>query len=351
MALKVVYLFGAGATQAVLRSSTSLSLLTADIQTKIEGQYSSRGFNNKVWSELTTTGNDVEHLISVLETQHNYYASEKIRKYYRDAIVDISNPISISPPLKNLYSVLIDLHNIKDLGEELQCLMTLNYEDILENTIKKIFKLPIDYCLHPNKNISLKDPVKILKLHGSFSWQNTRPISVRKMKSISSANTLWIPPGVDKKKDNYPFNYLWGQAVENLLECDILRVVGCSLSRNDWALIPILYTVQKFNESGKVLDIEIIDFPATAEKIIDNYRYIKFKKITELPEFIGFYKKLFPAASTADVITEINNKFIDKAKANPFYEWLDSKLDYLYDDKLIDISTPKKIAYNFYHKI
>ena len=54
MALKVIYLFGAGATQAVLRSSTSSSLLTADIQSKIQGLYSSKGFNKKVWSELTT---------------------------------------------------------------------------------------------------------------------------------------------------------------------------------------------------------------------------------------------------------------------------------------------------------
>ena len=67
------------------------------------------------------------------------------------------------------------------------------------------------------------------------------------MNSISSSNTLWIPPGVDKKRENYPFNYLWGQAVENLLECDVLRVIGCSLSRNDWGMIPILYTIQRFN--------------------------------------------------------------------------------------------------------
>lgn len=351
MALKVSYLFGAGATQAVLKSSTSLSLLTPDIQTKIEGTYSSKGIDPKIWSELTTEGNDVEHLISVLETQHNYHASEKIRKYYRDAIVEIAHPISAFPPQKNLYSALIDMHNIDNTGEELECFITLNYEDILENTIKKIFKKQVDYCLDSNNSKANKDSIKVLKLHGSFNWQNTRPIEISTMRSVSSSKTLWIPPGVDKKKDNYPFNYLWGKAVETLYHCDILRVVGCSLSRNDWGLIPILYTIQKFNKSGKILDIEIIDFPKTAETIIGNYRYMKFKKLTDIPEFIGFYKKLFSSASTSEIVVEINNKFSDTSKSNPFYEWLDCKLDNLYDDKAIDISTELNIAYNFYHKI
>lgn len=353
---KVVYLFGAGATQAVLKSNSPLDgLLTKDIQEKIKKKYTSRGLNGRIWNELISVS-DIEHLISVLETQHKNQASEKIRKYYRESIIEIAEPISKNPPKKNLYSVLIDYYNINNLDEELLCFITLNYEDILERTIKSLFNREIDYSLHSNGNKPQSDAIKVLKLHGSFNWQNTRPVSIKNMTTKNSLNSLWIPPGVEKRKDNYPFNILWGQATEYLMQCDILRVVGCSLSRNDWGLIPILYTIQKFNDSKKNTEIEIIDYPSTAQNIIENYKYMKFISITDIPEFLEFYKKKLPVASPINLISEINAKFSDKDKSNPFYEWLDAKIDYLvYSQTRIDngfnIKTAKNIAYNFYHKL
>jgi hypothetical protein len=350
---KVVYLFGAGATQAVLKSiNPSLSLLTQDIQDKIRLDYSPKGLDKKIWSALITTP-DIEHLISVLESQHNYSASERIRKYYRDAIIGIivGSPELRKLPTKNLYSVLIDLHkNINELDEELLCFITLNYEDILEKTIKTLFRLKIDYSLYPDRSNHRSDTIKVLKLHGSFNWQNTRPITVKKMTSRSS-NALWIPPGVEKRKDNYPFNLLWGQATESLMQCDILRIVGCSLSRNDWGLIPILYTVQQFSNIGKKFEIEIIDYPLTAAFIIDNYKYMEFKPFTKLPEILNFYRNLFPSANSAQLIEQIKDKFSDKEKSNPFYEWLEAKIYYLFDKLKLNIKTQPNIVYNFYHKI
>jgi len=347
---KVVYLFGAGATQAVLKSNNPLDgLLTKDIQDKIKNKYTSKVLNGKIWNELISV-TDIEHLISVLETQHQNSASEKIRKYYRESIIEIAEPISKNPPKKNLYSVLIDYYNIKNLDEELLCFITLNYEDILERTIKSLFNREIDYALHSNKIKPRPDAIKVLKLHGSFNWQNTRPIRIKNMTTKNSPNSLWIPPGVEKKKDNYPFNILWGIAIEYLMQCDILRVVGCSLSRNDWGLIPMLYTIQKFNDSLKKIEIEIIDYPATAQNIIENYKYIKFISITDIPEFLGFYKKKLPVASHSDLINEIKAKFSDTDKSNPFYEWLDAKIDYLIDSG-VNIKTENNFVYNFYHKL
>ena len=350
---KVVYLFGAGATQAVLKSiDPSYSLLTSDIQTNILNRCHSKSLNKKVWNELTTLGNDIEHLISVLESQHHYYSSERIRKYYRDAIVDISKEISEKPSQQNLYSVLIDLHkNVNNYEEELLCFITLNYEDILEQTVKKIFNLKVDYSLYPNKLNSNSDSIKVLKLHGSFNWINTRPITIRKMVSASSSRTLWIPPGVEKRKENYPFNILWGKAIENLMECDVLRIVGCSLSRNDWGLIPILYTVQRFDNTGDVLDIELIDYPSVTNKIIDDYGYMKFKTLTEMPDFMNFYRKQFPNASQAQIIDEIKANFSDKDKSNPFYDWLDAKIDYAIEKLNLNIKTSKNIVNKFYYKV
>lgn len=347
---KVVYLFGAGATQAVLKSNNPTDgLLTKDIQEKIENKYKSRGLTKKIWNELISVS-DIEHLISVLETQHQNQASEKIRKYYRESIIEIAEPISKNPPQKNLYSVLIDYYNIENLDEELVCFITLNYEDILERTIISLFNRQIDYSLYSNSIKLLPDAIKVLKLHGSFNWQNTRPVSIKNMTIKNSPNSLWIPPGVEKRKDNYPFNILWGQATEYLMQCDILRVVGCSLSRNDWGLIPILYTVQKFNVSKINTEIEIIDYPSTAQNIIDNYKYMKFTSITDIPEFLEFHKKKLPFASSIALTEEINAKFNDRDKSNPFYEWLDAKIDYLFY-KGVNIKTVDNIVYNFYNKI
>ncbi len=347
---KVVYLFGAGATQAVLKSNNPLDgLLTKDIQEKIETKFKSRGLNKEIWNELISVS-DIEHLISVLETQHQNQASEKIRKYYRESIIEIAEPISKNPPKKNLYSVLIDYYNIQNLDEELVCFITLNYEDILERTIVSLFNRQINYSLYSNSIELPSDAIKVLKLHGSFNWQNTRPVSIKNMTIKNSPYSLWIPPGVEKRKDNYPFNILWGHATEYLMQCDILRLVGCSLSRNDWGLIPILYTIQKFNDSKKNTEIEIIDYPSTAKNIIENYKYMTFISITDIPDFFKFHKKKFPHASNSDLIKEINAKFSDKDKSNPFYEWLDAKIDYLVD-KGINIKTANNFVYNFYNKL
>jgi len=348
---KVVYLFGAGATHAVVNAfNPDLGLLTNNIQEEIEANYSSRGMDNTIWNELVTQGNDVEHLISVLESQHNYSASEKLKKYYRDAIVNLSEKIPGNPFPTNLYSVLIDFHNIKDINEELLSFISLNYEDILERTIKAHFNCDVDYVIKPDKKKSRKSSYKVYKLHGSFNWFNSRPISVRKMTAIKSKNTLWIPPGVEKRKENYPFNLLWGKVIEDLLNCDILRVVGCSLSRNDWGLIPILYTVQRFNQNKKGIDIEIIDFPDTAKKISSTYKYLNVKSLTDLPDFIAFYKKQFSnASSQSEITSEIETKFSDTSKINPFQEWLDAKADFLQSQE-IDIRTERNYLYNFYYK-
>ena len=90
-----------------------------------------------------------------------------------------------------------------------------------------------------------------MAMNNGFS--NRRPIRVKSMTSLNKKdNALWIPPGVDKRTEYYPFNLLWGKAKEFLMNCDILRIVGCSLNRNDWALIPILYIIQKFNDNRKL---------------------------------------------------------------------------------------------------
>lgn len=280
MSKKVIYLFGAGATQAVIKDiDLDKGLMTSDIQKLISKKYPKRGIEDTIWHELITV-KDIEHLISVLEAQYHYATTEKLRRYYQRALVELAIDISVSDTA-TLYTVLTDLHmNIPDLDEELLCFITLNYEDILENSIKRHLKCDIDYTILTSRPTKNENPIRVIKLHGSFNWKNSRPVQIRSMKSLADrGNALWIPPGVEKRKDNYPFNSLWGKAKDFLLECDILRIVGCSLSRNDWGLIPILYTVQKFNDKTNI-EIEIIDYLQTGQRIKENYSYLNVKNIT-----------------------------------------------------------------------
>ena len=140
MTKKVIYLFGAGATQAVIKDlDPEKSLMTPDIQKLIENKYSNREIEARIWNELTTV-KDIEHLISVLESQYNYSTSELLRQYYRMALVELANEVNISDSA-TLYTVLSDLYvNRSGLEEELLCFITLNYEDILERSIKEQLK-------------------------------------------------------------------------------------------------------------------------------------------------------------------------------------------------------------------
>ena len=349
---KVVYLLGAGATEAVVRQISPLNgLLTRNIQDEIRKNHK-HGLNDRVWSELVTEGNDVEHLISVLDSQHDYHAAERVRTLYRDAIVFLSTKISNDPPASNLYAVLLDLHiNADKLQEELLCFLSLNYEDVLERTIAVHFGKDIDYEVETSQKTVGKNTAVVLKLHGSFAWKNCRPISVESMTSLTAENTLWIPPGVDKHRENYPFNLLWGKASEYLMSCDILRVVGCSLSRNDWGLIPILYTAQKFNERGSSISIEIIDFPHIAEDIRNRYKYLSISSLIDLPDLHSYYGKLLPKGSRDEIKKLISDTYGGpQTKVNPMGDWLDAKIEHLVVNRKATLARAA-IAHKFYHKV
>jgi len=347
MPKKIIYLFGAGASHAVVNDcNPTKGLMTSDIQTVIQNKYQNKyNFDNEVWNALIMENNDVEHLISYLEFKYDYASSNLVRKYYREAIIRLSNGFAGNPPKSNLYSVIMDMHlNIETLKseEDLQCFISLNYEDILEKTIIKYYNRNINYNF--NRNTENPTDIKVYKLHGSFNWSNDRPVSIAgRMTDVKSEKALWIPPGVDKKKENYPFNLLWGDAVEQLLNnCDILRVVGCSLNRNDWGLIPILYDIQKFNSHGKNLLIEIIDFKRTSDKIKENYKYLKVIGLDENAEIINYMNSVYGINDQTEI-----DSYLD-SEINPMKFWIEAKLNALYSNT--SIKHKKGIAYKFYNK-
>lgn len=303
-------------------------LMTDDIRRKIEGGNSDT-INTALWNELIIDGRDIEHIISVADSMYDASCSNKLRDLYRSAILDLSQKTLASLPAQNLYSVLADIHFNAGSDEELAFFATLNYEDFLERTLTTHHRATIDYRIAgTGPKTTKKRRIVVYKLHGSFNWENQRPVRVADMLKLESYQTLWIPPGVDKHRGNYPFNVLWGHFTEALMSCDVLRVVGCSLSRNDWSLIPLLYSVQKLAERKSPLSIEMIAGVQTATAVQQAYSYLDLKSICECEEVATVWKTKFKRSSPAEIREHMDTHFSNKS-TNHFAEWLDAKIEHI----------------------
>ena len=146
------------------------------------------------------------------------------------------------------------------------------------------------------------------------------------------ATTLWIAPGIQKAKQAYPFNVLWGLARE-MLSCDILRVIGCNLGANDWDLISLLFTMRHLYTSDQP-QIEVIDAPRHVEELKISHPYLELRSILEVEpigsqlvtEFTGLPPRRF------DEFTEIEQHSIVQAagdEENWFELWLNRKAESL----------------------
>lgn len=349
MPKKIVYLFGSGATHAVANIlDPSKGLLTSHVRDQIRKQEATLKdlvFPPAIWNELIDEQVDIEHLISIQEANYNYAITGKLKKVYSNAISLLSKDIVEKlTKFENLYSVLFDLYNVKGFAEEISCVLTLNYEDILEQSINAHLGHDIDYIIENSTKNSSKNSVSILKLHGSFNWKNIRPVEIDDVNQlIDKEESLWIPPGVVKKKENYPFNLLWGKAFEYLMNCDVLRIIGCSLNRNDWDLIPMIYTTKNFNSKSKTFDIEIIDFPTQCDKVIEQYQYLNIKHFFDIPEVLTFlirqhYPHLIDSKDIPEDVYSGLKESIVPEKNNIFEMWLQAVGEDMMD-KGIEIKT------------
>ena len=275
---RIVYLVGAGASHACVSRVGSphgilMSDLTAPLSRKLQGLINN-GFSgddslkylvNSVIDETT----DVEQVITFLDDapslRHRQFADE-MRKAFeeilRDKLTQIREETQEDPV--ELYRVLIDMYNIDHLPETLQGIITTNYDEYIERAIEQVDDCPIDFGIRVEPSSHGTEGFRLLKLHGSFGWQDTWPIS----RAPDGDATLWIPPGIQKAKRAYPFNVLWGLARE-MLACDVLRVIGCRLGPNDWDLISLLFAMRHTNISDRPA-IEVIDSPSMWKSLRDH---------------------------------------------------------------------------------
>jgi hypothetical protein len=359
---KVVYLFGTGATQAEARLvDDRIRLGMSDIKDGILRKIDKKKIKklDDIKNELANPNADVEQLITVYESsgcsEHKTIA-KSLRVLFREEILEQIKILDSSARATNgrftprLYSALIDMYEIKGIKEKLTGIMTLNYEDIVERAAQRVkggvnYALDIIRCNNSYLKVN-KRGILILKMHGSFNWQNQFPPCI-KDNLKKEEDVLWIPPGVEKHTDSYPYNIIWGKARE-LLDCDILRIIGCSLSKNEWHLVSMLYATQKLNKQKKEYTIEIISSPKTGKAIREAYPHLKIRAIYEINEIKDFvYKSLYALSKPNgrniiddNTITEyLNNK-------NSFELWLRAKGDDLTNNGFL-LKTPNNIFRDF----
>lgn len=343
MAIKVAYLFGAGATQGELDRYDGVTRILMediayDISKKIHNDNIELLF--PVSNALSGDKVDVEHLITLYEASGTLKGNEiarKLKELFREQIQRKINNLSTSF-VPALLSALIDMHNISGLNEDLVVALTINYEDFIERAMQHITG-GINYSIKINNHTSFiinEKTIPVLKLHGSFNWRNDYPIVVDD-NIAKEEDILWIPPGVNKRREFYPLDMIWGKAKE-LLDCDILRVIGCSLNRNDWDLISLLFTNQKLRSDEKHYNIELIDYPDKCGDIIKQYKYLEFTPVLSIPEVREYLIDNFFGGPHREDLAEKNvqsiGEFItaNKYTYNIFTIWLQAKGDKLLSD-------------------
>jgi len=297
---KVAYLFGAGATHAELVALNpdlvpeTEGLLISNVSPRVIKEASTDAKYIRGLETVSATSGqlkNIELLISLIENAKMSDWDDKTRRLKELVQADIEN---ILTPYKRgrfyLHRALFELHQRRATKEveEIVGFISLNYDDVLDRAYNESIGAP-------NYSFALDDDsasIPLLKLHGSFNWHNARIRGQRRRIEI-------IPLGSAKTYLHAPYVFIWTRALEVLINCDALRIIGCSLSPNDVHLIDLLFKAHL--ERREPFDIEVIDFEETGESIRNNY---------------GF----FPQIRT---LSKIENILIpDTRTTNPFKHWL-----------------------------
>lgn len=313
---RVVYLLGAGATHACVTSVKSaygilMRHLGPDLASSVrklfeEDKYRDKESLRTLANSVINENTDFEHVITFLDESssllHKEFADQLrviFERVLRHRLTQIQTEQGDAPV--GLYTALLDMYEVRGFGEQLRGFLTLNYDQYLELAIAKLGIHALDAGVHLPTSKDAKSHLRVLKLHGSFGWNHSWPITT------SGTSTLWIPPGIQKAKENYPFNLLWGLARE-LLDCDVVRIIGCRLGPNDWDLVSLLFTTRHASAGGRPYRIEVIDSPELATELQADFPYLDILSILEISrvgeqlvsEFIGGDPRPFKTLSDED---------------------------------------------------
>ena len=291
----VVYLVGAGASHACVQFVGSVRgilmrdlnpLLAGAVRELVAGVKDCDATLTSLVNAVIDESTDFEHVITFLDESpsepHRRFA-DRLRKVFERVLRERLDLIQseIGDDRLKLYSALLDMHRVQGFPEQLKAILTINYDQYIEDAVRKTYKTSVDFGVEVDKRIDPDGSFKLLKLHGSFGWADKWPITALE---AGDASTLWIPPGIQKRKERYPFNVVWGLARE-MLDCDILRIVGCRLSGSDWDLVSLLFTTRHANAKQKGYTVEVIDSPTHAVELQREYPYLDIRSILEIEEY------------------------------------------------------------------
>lgn len=333
---QVVYLFGAGATQAEVDylGAQPINLLMRDhdrlgegVSTRILRQIGGRAI--PFLGE--DRGVDIEKLISLLTASgidiHSKLAERMRQHYFEEVCKSLVQSAIIQRP--KLAIGLLEMHQNNSFRNEVEALtgiMTTNHDGLLQLASQEVFRAVNLGFPFASEDLTPanSDPVPpLLQLHGSFTWRFGVPVKVATLREGSkySANATWIPPSILKESKNYPFNKLTGLAYQVLAkQCDVLRVVGASLTQNDWNVLSLIFNAQRHREyvKGAAFRIELIMPQKHGENIQIDCSYLR--NITP----IGYLTE-----GQFGVYTETEHDFPpDSEMRNPFAYWLKEKISY-----------------------
>lgn len=343
MVTKVAYLLGAGASEGAVKfHGYGKSILMYGIQEEIE-QILLKDDNadmNWVRNELTT-GANLERLVSLFEysgTSKHLQIAKELRSHFRKVLE--ARIEEIEPGfVPELIMALLDMHRVEDVGEQVTAIFTTNYEDLIERAANKIHggvNYPIQLATSGKTFPLTNAGPPIVKLHGSFNWKSDFPISFTGT-SDHSDDGVWIPPGVMKRKEIYPFNILWGKAKE-LMDCDVLRIIGSSLSLNDWELVALISIAQGLGANGsRKFSVELIDSPRKKEEITDTHHYLDVVGILDMDFVREFLINSYMGSDRDTTDGKLESLLQTAVKGNIFETWLRAKGEKMYnDDKSLD---------------
>jgi hypothetical protein len=174
---KIIYLFGAGATNAEIINSEidpnatfrdKYSLLVSCVSKRVMKKAQKQKWFKKC-EEIYASAKgacNIELFISLFEINGMPdFTISLLKKYVRE---DIKRVLSIKRKQKfHLHKALFELHKKIEDSEKLLGLISLNYDDILDEAYEKLLDGKPYYCLTSEVH---DDRPPLLKLHGSFNW-------------------------------------------------------------------------------------------------------------------------------------------------------------------------------------
>ena len=144
---KVVYLIGAGASQGcVSRANSKYGLLMIHLglplierlRSLIVEDFAGNPALTDLANAVITEETDFEHVFTFLDDSpsrvHRQFA-DKMRTAFQEVLNERLSSIheELGEDPVDLYAALLDMHQIQDYPEKLQGILTLNYDQYIEN--------------------------------------------------------------------------------------------------------------------------------------------------------------------------------------------------------------------------